>query len=158
MNTNTPIISILLLLFIIFLAKISQIKFKRKLNLPYCKKEHLMTEAEREFFKVLKEVIRDKSYIVPQVQLSKIVGSKSWEYAYRNKIDRKSVDFVLFNNEYFTPQLVIELDDKSHLREDRQARDNFVDEVLSKVGIKIVHIKTSHRYNLDEISKLIKPN
>jgi very-short-patch-repair endonuclease len=65
------------------------------------------------------------------------------------------VDFVLFNKEYFTPHLVIELDDSSHQRGYRRARDNFVDEVLNKVGIKIVHIKTAYQYNLDEISKLI---
>lgn len=126
--------------------------------LPYVKKYYLMTKAEHEFFKVLQEVVQDKYYIVPQLQLSKLIKvekNKKWEYAYTNKIDRKSVDFVLFNKEYFTPYLVIELDDSSHLREDRQARDNFVDEVLNKAGIRIEHIKTSYNYNLNEVSDTI---
>jgi very-short-patch-repair endonuclease len=117
-----------------------------------------MTKAEHEFFKVLQEVVQDKYYIVPQVQLSNLVQvekQERWEYTYRNKINRKSVDFVLFNKEYFTPRLVIELDDSSHLRENRRTRDNFLDEVLNKVGLKIVHIKTAHRYNINEILNLL---
>ena len=127
-------------------------------NLPYIKKDYLMTKAEHEFFKVLEQAVNAKYYIVPQVELSNLVKvekDKKCEYYLINKIDRKSVDFVLFNKEYFTPFLVIELDDNSHLREDRKERDNFVDSVLNKVGIKIIHIKTAYNYNLSEIKELV---
>lgn len=152
------IIVILLAVFLVPHLKNSNSENKEK-DLPYVKKESLMTEAEYNFFKVLEEAVKDKYYIVPQVQLSNLVEvekDKKWEYSLRNKIDRKSVDFVLFNKENFTPHLVIELDDSSHLREDRKIRDNFVDSVLNKVGIKIVHIKTSHIYDSNELFKLLK--
>ncbi|MBU2539804.1 DUF2726 domain-containing protein [Patescibacteria group bacterium] len=153
--------NVIIFIILIFLAIIllKRIKFDvGKADLPYQKKEYLMTKAEHEFFKVLQEVVQDKYYIIPQVQLSNLVQvekQKSWEYSYRNKIDRKSVDFVLFNKEYFTPHLVIELDDTSHLRKDKQARDHFLDEIFNKVGIKIVHIKTAYHYDLNEISNLL---
>jgi len=127
---------------------------KIKPSLPYRKRE-LMTNPEREFFKVLEKVVGGRYYIIPQVQLSKLVEPTSRKYIYKNKINLKSVDFVLFDKEYFTPHLVIELDDSSHLREDRRARDKFVDEVLNKVGIKILHIKTSHYYNLNDVLNLL---
>ena len=45
------------------------------------------------------------------------------------------------------PYMAIELDDRSHQREDRQKRDAFVDEVLNQAGIKIVHIRASSTYD-----------
>ena len=136
-----------------FLGKSGAIKGKKHSELPYVKKPYLMTNAEREFFKVLHLAEQDKYYIVPQVQLSKIVEVEkgNWHYEYKNKINLKSVDFVLFDREYFTPQIVIELDDSSHSRLDRQERDSFVDSVMQKTGIKIVHIKTALTYSQEEI-------
>ena len=141
--------------------------FKEKLNLNekaentksddykhYVKKNYLMSKAEHEFFKVLQEAVKDRYYIVPQVQLSKIIEVNKYEHykrKYVNKIDRKSVDFVLFNKEYFTPYMVIELDDTSHMLPVREDRDNFVNDILNRVEIKFMHIKTSSHYNLSEI-------
>ena len=120
----------------------------------YVKKNYLMSKAEHEFFKVLQEVVKDKYYIVPQVQLSKIIEVNKYEHfkrKYFNKIDRKSVDFVLFNKEYFTPYMVIELDDTSHMLPVRENRDDFVDSILNRVGIKIIHIPVSNSYDLSNI-------
>ncbi len=124
----------------------------------YVKKNYLMSKAEHEFFKVLQEAVKDKYHIIPQVQLSKIVEVNKYEkqkWKYFNRIDKKSVDFVLFDKEYFTPHLVIELDDTSHMLPKRESRDDFVDSVLNRVGIRIVHIKTAHNYDLNEIKSLI---
>ncbi len=146
--------------------------FKRKLNFGdnaedkkesddykhYVKKNYLMSKAEHEFYKVLQETIKDKYYIVPQVQLSKIVEVNKYEKnkrTYFNKIDRKSVDFVLFNKEYFTPYMVIELDDSSHMLPERENRDGFVDSILNRVGIKIIHVKTENNYNHNMLSNLL---
>ncbi len=122
-------------------------------RLPYAKKPYLMTNAEREFFFVLERAVQGRYYVVPQVELSKIIKpeKETWEYQYKNKINLKSVDFVLFDKEYFTPQIVIELDDSSHQLPARVTRDSFVDAVMAKVGIKIVHIKTAATYNLEGI-------
>ena len=129
-------------------------KEEKPLYLPYLKKSYLMTKAEHEFYKVLEQAVAGKYHIVPQVQLSNIVQVNKYEkqkQTYRNKIDRKSLDFVLFEKEYFTPYLVIELDDSSHELPDRQNRDHFVDAVLEKAGIKIEHIKTAYAYDLKNL-------
>lgn len=122
-------------------------------DLPYVKKQYLMTNAERNFFKVLKEAVGDRYYIVPQVALKNIVEVNRYERmrkTFQNKIDRKCLDFVLFDTEYFTPQIVIELDDISHELPVREIRDNFVDAIMLKVGIRIEHVKTSYNYsNID---------
>ncbi len=120
----------------------------------YVKKNYLMSKAEHEFFKTLQETVKDKYYIVPQVQLSKIVEVNHYEHfkrKYFNKIDRKSVDFVLFSKEYLTPYMVIELDDSSHMLPTREERDDFVGSVLGRVGIKLIRIPVSKNYNIENI-------
>lgn len=70
-------------------------------------------------------------------------GKGSLKGGYRNKIDLKSVDFVLFDKQNISPVLVIELDDYTHQRSDRQARDGFVDRVLNHCGVPILHVVSS---------------
>lgn len=126
--------------------------------LAYRKKEHLMTKAELEFFHVLELVIKNQYYIVPQLPISKIVltvaRGKDY-YTYSNKIDRKTVDFVLFDKRSFSPVMVIELDDNSHNNENRKTRDTFVDNIMKNIDLKIIHIKTAYTYNPEELSNII---
>ena len=98
-----------------------------------------MTNAEREFIKVLHLAVQDKYYIVPQVQLSNLVQVKKgeWDYKHKNKINLKSVDFVLFDKEYFTPQVVVEA-------------------VMEKAGIKIVHVKWAKSYSVETLANYLK--
>ncbi len=156
----SPILIIFLLFIAIAIFIIPRSVFKKTFKmegsepeLPYVKKPYLMTNAEREFFFVLERAVQGRYYVVPQVELSKIIKPEkgTWEYQYKNKINLKSVDYVLFDKEYFTPQIVIELDDSSHQLPARITRDSFVDAVMTKVGIKIVHIKTSAIYNLEGV-------
>ena len=124
----------------------------------YVKRNYLMSKAEHEFFKALQEVVKDKYYIVPQVQLSKIVEVNHYEHQkrkYFNKIDRKSVDFVLFKKEYFTPYMAIELDDSSHMLPPREVRDDFVGSMLERVGIKLVRVPVAKNYDLGEVFSTI---
>jgi hypothetical protein len=145
----------LLLLIIVVLLIIEIISFLKKNKggevsekeerFPYVKKQYLMTNREREFFFKLKEQYGDKYCIVPQVPLSKIVDVNHYEkhqWGYRSKIDKKTLDYVLFDPVYFTPQIVIELDDSSHELPERKVRDTFVDKVLGQVQIPIKHIST----------------
>jgi Protein of unknown function (DUF2726) len=115
-----------------------------------------MTDAEFEFFKVLQQVVQDKYYIVPQVVMSDLLevrGSGFEKKPYRTKIDKKTIDFVLYNKQRYTPYIAIELDDSTHLEQKRMARDIFVNTVLEKSGIKLIRIKNSTTYDFSDISK-----
>ena len=52
-----------------------------------------------------------------------------------NRIDRKQVDFLLGEPKTLRPKVAIELDDRSHEREDRQKRDPFVDRVFAAANL-----------------------
>jgi len=140
----------------IFYIKLREQKPKEERELPYKKKEGLMTKAEKEFFDVLERVASNRYYIIPQVKISNLAlvsGTVNYK-TYLNKIDRKTVDFVLFDKQ-FSPVMAIELDDSSHNNTSRRERDNFVDEVMNTIGLKIIHIKTAYTYNPEEINRLI---
>ena len=128
-------------------------------ELPYALRSWLMSKAERSFFGVLEQATdQSKYYIFPQVSLASLVYVEKDTGAYQtwhNKIDRKSVDFVLFDRSTISPVLAIELDDSSHEREDRQERDIFVDSVLAKVGLPLLHVKAQTGYNLQQVSDAI---
>lgn len=118
-----------------------------------------MNKNEFSFFKALEQVVGDNYYIVPQVVLSNIIEVKAWGFwkkPYRTKIDKKTVDFVLFGKAGYTPHLVIELDGPSHLEARTMQRDAFVEDILHRSGIRIVRVKNANSYNLEEIAELVK--
>lgn len=140
--------------------KIPETEFKedeeeKEIYLPYRKKQFLMTRAEYAFNKILEQIVGDKYYVGRQVLLSNLVEVTSTYKPYRSKIDKKTVDFVLFNKAGYTPYLAIELDDSSHNRLDRMQRDRFVEDVLGKAGIRIVRIKNAYDYDVDDITNKI---
>ena len=128
-------------------------------DLPYVLKRYLMSKAERSFFGMLEQVAdSSRYYIFPQVSLNNLVtvekGTGSYQ-AFHNKVDRKSVDFVLFDRSTISPVLALELDDASHDREDRQERDAFVDGVLAKAGLPLLHVRAQAAYDPKQLAASI---
>ncbi|MFA5228593.1 MAG: DUF2726 domain-containing protein [Candidatus Paceibacterota bacterium] len=147
---------LLIIVGFVFYIKYREQKSREGKELPYKKKGELMTKAEKEFFDVLEKVVNNRYYIIPQVKISNLAvvsGTKNYK-TYLNKIDRKTVDFVLFDKQ-FLPILVIELDDSSHDSEIRKERDRFVNRIMNKIELKIIHIRISSIYNLRDIEEII---
>jgi len=125
---------------------------------PYERSPTLLTAAERDFFAMLQQAAPARHQIFAQVRLANLVQVKQW--ARRDKshwwrIQAKCVDFVLIDSATFSPRLVVELDDASHNRADRQARDAFVDDVLAAAGIPILHVRWQRRYDTRTLAEQI---
>ena len=93
----------------------------------------LFSYNEKDAYQKLKPIAEELGYTVfAKVRLLDLVtpikGNPKYK-TYFYKIQAKHVDFVLCD-EKLVARCVIELDDKSHDTEERQKRDNFVDEVL----------------------------
>jgi hypothetical protein len=132
-------------------------KPKSKSNYSYSRKEFL-SPTELAFFQTLIQIINGKYFISTQVQLARIINVQKGtndEKIYFNKIIQKSVDFVLLDKNTMEVKLVIELDDYTHKRYDRNQRDNFVDNALKSANIPIVHIPVSDNYKPEELNTLI---
>lgn len=125
----------------------------------YSLKESQITEAEKDFLETLKQAVGNSYRIEPQVQLSSIVrptdsDGRYTNYTDFNRIKAKSIDFVLFD-ERNKPCLAVELDDRSHFRWDRMKRDQFVNDLMEEVGLRIIHVPFSYSYDVEKLRRQI---
>jgi len=118
----------------------------------YKSRGSLLTPTGCAFWKVLNQVVPRSVMVCPKVRVSDLVKACTWKYSAHNKINQKHFDFVLIDATSGEILGVVELDDPSHLRADRQERDQFLDEVLAKAKIRIVRIQAQASYSLDALA------
>ncbi len=139
------VIAVMILITIMNFAARSKAPKSTKAEYIYEAKQYIMTKSESDFFKRLNDILQDKYYVFPQIHLSAILkhdipNGQKWRVAL-NKIDRKSVDFVICDKVNQKILLAIELDDSSHDRPDRVIRDTEVESMLEKAGIKLLRFR-----------------
>jgi hypothetical protein len=155
-----PIIIIIVIVAVlkIFLLENFSVKTAAKSVYNYKRRDFLMSRPEHEFFDILVSVLENQYYVFPQVHLPTILEHKnvgqSWKGAFRH-IDEKSVDFVICDKAYIKPLLVIELDDKTHEREDRVLRDEEVERILTQAGLPFLRFGNKGYFNKEEIKELV---
>lgn len=126
-------------------------------DFPYHLRDHFLSPAELTFYKALQSAVDGRAVILCKVALGDLFyvkkdGDMSRYRIYTNKIDRKHVDFLLCDS-FMRPVVGIELDDKSHQREDRRARDRFVDGVFTAAKLPLVHVPVRRAYDILEIAR-----
>lgn len=147
---------------VIFIAAIIIIAFlKVKLSpqadgLSFQPREVLFTPAERSFLGVLEQALDNDYRVFGKVRLGDIVKpakglSNSRRTTAQNKINQKHVDFVICKTSDLVVVGVVELDDKSHERDDRAGRDQFVDRVMAEAKIPVIHFSAKNGYALPEV-------
>jgi len=124
--------------------------------LEFAKRDALFTPAERSFLGVLEQSLDGRYRVFGKVRLGDIVKpakglSNSRRTTGNNKINQKHVDFVVCSASTLTVVGVVELDDKSHERDDRSIRDQFVDRVLADAKIPVIHFSAKKGYALAEV-------
>jgi len=146
------------ILFYFFKDKISIFLQQEEKVLPFRRKDFLLNIPERQFFEGLQQIIPAEYIVFPQIVLSNIIqvtSSKKEFWTYQNKINRKTIDFVIFEKQYLKPVIAIEYDGKTHNRSDRQERDDFVNMALESAGIKSLHVKHQKNINFEEVKNKI---
>ncbi len=132
----------------------------RQIEYPYSVRDDFLTPAEQNFFLVLKSAVSDWALVCPKVALGDLFYAKcddpSKFRTYRNRIDRKHIDFLLCNPQTAQPLLGIELDDKSHQQRERQERDEFVKQVFSAAHLPLVRIPVQHSYSVTALSDILR--
>jgi hypothetical protein len=128
--------------------------------LPYHIRDDFLSPAELNFYRVLGTATGDWAVVCPKVSLGDLfyaqTGSYATNVAYRNKIDRKHVDFLLCDSRSMHPLLGVELDDGSHQRAYRQERDRFVEEVFEAAGLPLLRIEVQTSYNVQALSAALR--
>lgn len=126
---------------------------------PYKKKGYLLSKAENNFYEVLSNVLKDQDIVINcKVRLADLLyipKGVSSRQSYFNRIQSKHVDFVICKRRLMVPLLAIELDDKSHQRNDRIERDEFLDQALEDAMLPIIRVKASDSYNVNDLRERI---
>jgi len=135
---------------------------KRPTGLPvdaYSAKPSLLTEAERTFLYALDQALPPNTRVFVQVALSAIVstrqGSESRQRSW-NRIAQKVADFVVCD-QWCKPLVVIELDDSSHKKTKRAARDELLDSILGNVGLRLLHVRAAGNYDVSALRAELLP-
>jgi very-short-patch-repair endonuclease len=104
---------------------------------PFYAKTVLSRPEQILYFRLIQAL--PEHIILAQVQLSRLLGVKKGNnyQAWYNRINRMSADFVVCNKDS-SIVAVIELDDVTHQREDRQAADAKKDKALASANVRIV--------------------
>lgn len=79
---------------------------------------------------------------------------KHWQKSF-NKISAKHFDFVLCQAQSLSVICAIELNDRSHRRADRIARDKFVRSACKSAGVSLVEVPVQRGYTIEEIRNLL---
>ena len=126
----------------------------------YTRKQFIMSRAENDFYGALQQAVGTNYVILPQVHLGtfldhRIKGQK-WAAAL-SVIQRKSVDFLICNREYYNPLVAIELDDVSHDALDRQKRDKVVEAICARADMPLVRIRWRANYDTNALLTQLAP-
>lgn len=127
-------------------------------SLPYEKRDDFLSAAEISFFHVLKTVLTTDHYLITKVNLADLfyVKRPHENKGARGRISQKHVDYVVCDAKTMEPLVGIELDDRSHEREDRKKRDAFVDRVFEAAGLPILHVPAAKGYLPNDIRALLQ--
>lgn len=120
-------------------------------SLPYIRNDVLFSPAERSFLGVLEQAVGDTYRIFGKVRVADVVSvhemknRSAWQRAF-NRINAKHFDFLLCTKTDLAIVCAIELDDASHVRRKRKARDALLAELCTAAGLSLVQIPAKRAY------------
>ncbi len=122
---------------------------------PFYAKKPLSQPEQVLYFRLVQAL--PEHIILAQVQLSQLLGVKKGNnyQAWLNRINRMSADFVVCNKDS-SIVAVIELDDSTHQRKDRQAADAKKDKALASANVRIVRWQAKSIPDIAAISATFK--
>lgn len=110
---------------------------------PYELCASLLTENELRCFRELLAEADPDEHVLAKVRLVDFLevpdGTPNWK-SHFNRVAQKRVDFVVCDRKTMRVKALIELDDASHARRDRRARDAFLEEACAAAGVRLVRV------------------
>jgi len=127
--------------------------------LPYKKRDDFLSFSELSFYCALKTFVENKATICPKVAIKEVIfvdnSIKEGRRKFSNWISQKHVDFVLCHASTMQVICAVELDDKSHNKENRKQRDELVDQVFATAKIPLFHIIAKNGYSVDDFKSIL---
>lgn len=118
----------------------------------YNAKKTLISKSEQAFYSAIVSCLPSGYHVFPQVNLATFIN-RTDDARYHNELFR-NVDFLVVDNDY-RPKFVIEINDQSHLMNERKERDEKVQKICEEAGVPILKLWTSYGVNAEYIKKRI---
>lgn len=119
----------------------------------YAVKNSLMTDCEKHFFSVIKDILGGTYIIQPQINLASVIEKKS-AGKYRTELFR-NIDFGIFDHSY-RPLVLIEINDSTHESKKRKVRDSKVAHLCQMANIPLITLWTKSGIHRDNIEKVLR--
>lgn len=126
--------------------------------LPYGSKRRLLSDGELRFYREGLVPALGKRYgVMCKVRLTDVldVPTHLWRSPAGRKVQQRHVDFVLINKKTTAIVAVVELDDKTHLTEEQQAKDAYLGDALFAAGVPLLRVPIYRRYNPTKLRILL---
>ena len=120
---------------------------------PFSRRKYLLTPPEKRFYNVLRRIV-DGNKIMAKVRLADLVEADERHLLRESNFDfikSKHIDFVICDAA-LSPIIAVELDDSSHRRPDRVARDRDVNRILEIASLPILRVPVRRTYDEQEIA------
>ena len=124
----------------------------RKKTPSYYLKDSLLTPTEISYYNIINGYFGNDYLILPQINLASVIDKQGG--GFRNELFR-NVDIGIFDHN-FRPILLIEINDNTHLKKDRQERDKKVNDICKKARIPLVTFWTKDGFDREDIYRTIK--
>jgi hypothetical protein len=163
MNDMMPIMLLAIGILLSIVVILRRAKRKNKQSSPsvhaddYTKVPQLLTPTELAFYQVLTDALPTEYTCMTQVALNRLIKVQkprfgaAWRDPRWNRIAQKSIDFVVVRRSDLRVMVLIELDDASHQKAQRQQRDTFLDTVCANINLPIIHIPVQSHYQRHEL-------
>ena len=118
----------------------------------YDVRKTLISKSEQGFFNAVKSCVPEGYCVFPQINLASFID-RTDDARFHNELFR-NVDFLITDSEY-APKFIIEINDQTHLNNDRKERDEKVQKICEEAGIPILKLWTSYGINPEYIKARI---
>lgn len=118
----------------------------------YNVKKALISKSEQSFYHVIKSSVPQGYWVFPQINLASFID-RTDDARYHNELFR-NVDFLVTDAEY-KPTFIVEINDQTHLTNERKERDEKVQKICEEAGIPILKLWTSYGVNPEYIKRRI---
>lgn len=138
---------------------IPEVQVGEKVTYPYKLKQRVFSDKEGYFYRDVRPIADKLELIVfTKMRLADLleVPKNHPEFTkWFNRIKAKHIDFIFVDKDYHI-KLLVEVDDPSHNKPDRQARDEMVDEIFRQQGLEVLHLRVWGReYGADDLETII---
>lgn len=118
----------------------------------YDAKNTLISKSEQEFYNAIKSCVPEGYCVFPQINLASFIN-RTDDTRFHNELFR-NVDFLITSSEYI-PKFIVEINDQTHLNNERRERDEKVQKICEEAGIPILKLWTSYGVKPEYIKERI---